>query len=115
MHLLGEVKDLNAEYYRAALVVVPLRTGSGVKVKLVEAICHGRASVVTPAGAQGLGDLSPRPFEVADQAADFAERVTGILTDPVRREALESAAVEAGRAFDPAVAHTELMTILLGP
>jgi hypothetical protein len=114
VQMLGEVEDLASEYFKASVVVVPLRAGSGIKVKLVEAICHGRASVVTAVGAQGLGALVPRPFLVADDATEFAAAVAELLGDSNRRSALEVAAVAAARAFDPGTAHAGLIGALLG-
>ncbi len=110
--LVGEVADLTREYHQAALVMVPLRVGSGLKLKIVEAICHGRASVSTIVGAQGLSDLAPRPFVVADGASEFVDAAVELLLDDSARRLLEEAAMEASRSFEPAAAHQDFLEVL---
>ena len=55
----GFVEDLAAEYAGAAVVLAPIRFGSGVKIKLVEGLAQGLPGVATPAGAEGLAALPP--------------------------------------------------------
>lgn len=93
VRLLGQVPDLRAVYGEARVAVVPLRYGSGVKIKTVEALLHGVPVVATTVGAQGI-DLGGLPaIEVTDDAADFASRVVRLLGDPAtwarQRQAVE--------------------------
>lgn len=106
--LRGPVDDLTAEYARAAVVVVPLRAGSGLKVKVVEAICHGAPIVSTSIGAQGMMDLEPRPFIVADTAPALVDALHGVLADERRARALEQAAASTAPLFSPERAYLEL-------
>jgi hypothetical protein len=106
--LCGEVAELAPHYASASVVVVPLRTGSGLKVKIVEALCHGAAVVTTGIGAQGLSGLGPAPFVIADDAAAFAAAVAQVLTDSALRERLEAAATRTAPVFSPARAFAEL-------
>jgi glycosyltransferase involved in cell wall biosynthesis len=110
--LVGEVDDLAAEYGQADVVVVPLRSGSGLKVKLVEAINEGCPVVTTPVGAQGLGGIQPAPFELADAADQFALATIAVLEEPDRRVALSSAASKAAARFHPPSVHAELMHLI---
>ena len=112
--LVGEVDDLGVEYEQASVVVVPLRSGSGLKVKLVEAINEGCPVITTPVGAQGLGSIEPAPFESADTADRFARATIAVLLDSDRRVALSHAASEAAARFRHPSAHSELMGILGG-
>ena len=86
--------DSLANFYKAADVVVcPLRIGGGVKVKVLEALNAGKAIVSTSIGAQGL-DLSTYPSViVADEVADFAEKVVRFLLDPQERYRQEQQAL----------------------
>jgi hypothetical protein len=106
--LRGEVADLAEEYARAEVVVAPLRTGSGLKVKVVEALCHGAATVTTPVGAQGLGGLRPRPYVLAETVAQVVDEVVGLLVDRMARQRLESTALSAAPLFSAARAFEEL-------
>jgi glycosyltransferase involved in cell wall biosynthesis len=108
VELRGEVPDLEAEYAGAVVALVPLRAGSGLKVKLVEAICSGRAIVTTGVGAQGLLSLEPRPFALADDPACFASAVVDLLDDPLARARLQEAARECAALFSPEQVYREL-------
>jgi glycosyltransferase involved in cell wall biosynthesis len=84
----GYVESLSPYYRRAAVVVVPVRLGAGVKVKAVVALLWGLPVVTTTTGAEGV--TGPDVFfAVEDDAARFADAVVRALTDP-------AAAAEAG-------------------
>ena len=73
----GPLTDLTSAYARASVCLVPLRFGTGLKIKLIEAMAHGRAVVSTPAGAEGFSELENG--EVAPVAESPAEMVTAIV------------------------------------
>lgn len=109
VRLLGVVGDIGPYYRRAAVVVVPLRVGSGLKVKIVEAIANHKATVTTPVGAEGLARIEPLPFIVAATAAEFADATSRVLTDGALRRRLAAAAREAAPLFQPAQAFAEFV------
>jgi len=88
----GRVPDVRPYLDRAAVVACPLRVGGGIKVKVLEALRHGKATVTTSVGAQGLRAGSGTAFVVADHANEFATEVVRLLEDPTRRRRLERAA-----------------------
>ena len=89
----GYVDSLTHFYKDADVVVCPLRIGGGVKVKVLEALNAGKAIVSTSIGAQGL-NLSTYPsLTVADEVADFAEKVVRFLLDPQKRYRQEQQAL----------------------
>jgi glycosyltransferase involved in cell wall biosynthesis len=65
--------------------------GGGVKVKVLEALAHGRATVTTSVGAQGLSRVCDA-FVVANDPAEFAARTADLLVDDRGRHRLEAAA-----------------------
>lgn len=83
----GRVEDLSAEYARSQIFVVPLLAGSGLKIKLIEAICHGKAGVSTSVGLQGVDELVHQGVMRADSAADFAGAILRLLKDHRLRQA----------------------------
>lgn len=90
--LLGPVEDLESCYRQAALVLNPVRFGTGASVKLVEAMAFGRAVVTTPAGLRGYEEAADaEAVRLADPEA-FGEAVIALLRDPPARHALERAA-----------------------
>lgn len=83
----GAVADLARIYAAADLSLVPLPLGTGLKIKLVEAMGHGHPVVTTPAGAEGFAALEAGQVAVvASAAADFAAAVVRLLRDPDWRE-----------------------------
>lgn len=86
----GQVSDLTKEYDEASLGIICLRSGGGLKIKIVEALSHGLPCVTTTIGAQGLERDDASPFVVADAAEDFADRVVDLLTDEGARRRLKA-------------------------
>jgi glycosyltransferase involved in cell wall biosynthesis len=82
IHLVGHVDDLADVYASARVVIVPLRFGSGVKLKAVEALLHGVTMVATTCGAEGIDLLSQPAIDVADEPEEFAERLASLLEEP---------------------------------
>jgi glycosyltransferase involved in cell wall biosynthesis len=74
-------------------VVCPLRIGGGIKVKVLEALAHGKAIVSTSIGTQGLDLSNYRAVVVADEATDFAENVVRLLVHPEERHTQERQAL----------------------
>jgi glycosyltransferase involved in cell wall biosynthesis len=89
----GRVPSVEPYLDAASVVVVPLREGGGVKVKVLEAVSRGKAVVTTSIGAQGLGSDAGAFLEIHDPPAEFARAVSELLRDPPRRHALEDAAL----------------------
>lgn len=79
---LGVMDDLAPAYQRADVVVNPISTGTGLKIKNIEALGYGKPLVTTSVGAVGLESGSRTAFLVADTAQDFANAVIGILQHP---------------------------------
>ncbi|MGN6813789.1 MAG: glycosyltransferase family 4 protein [Thermomicrobiales bacterium] len=88
----GYVPDLAALYHAAAVFIVPLRSGSGVRVKILEAMARGIPVVSTTIGAAGLDLHDGQHLLIADTPGAFAEAVLTLLRDPARRTALAQAA-----------------------
>jgi len=92
VRFLGRIPDLEPEYGAAQVCLVPLMVGSGLKIKLLEALSHGRSCVSTSIGIQGLTDVTSHGVIVADAAEDFAASVCMLLSHPDKRQYLEQQA-----------------------
>lgn len=95
---LGYVDNLDRLYGDAAVVVSPLLSGSGLKVKLVEALAQGKACVVTSVTLQGVEEETASAVAVADDPVAFAEAVLRLLADRSARTAMGTRALEVVRA-----------------
>ncbi|MDB6077681.1 MAG: hypothetical protein JWO82_1428 [Akkermansiaceae bacterium] len=105
---LGRVPDLKGVYADAAVCVVPILAGSGIKIKLVEALNHRCACVTTTAGLRGL-EMLRDGLLVADEAADFAGAVVRLLTDgEARRELAAAGAALVAQRLSPSACYGPL-------
>ncbi|WP_315786675.1 glycosyltransferase [Fischerella sp. JS2] len=92
VHFLGRVDDLQPEYSAAQVCLIPLLAGSGLKIKLVEAMSYGRACVSTSVGVQGLCEIVGSAVLVADTAEDFAAAIYTLLNNSEKRQWMEAQA-----------------------
>ncbi|MFN3337616.1 MAG: glycosyltransferase, partial [Thermomicrobium sp.] len=86
--VVGTVPDVRPWLARASVVVVPLRAGSGTRLKLLEALAVGKAVVSTRLGAEGVECEHGRHLLLADEPQEFAECVLSLLASPEQRLAL---------------------------
>lgn len=93
----GIVPDLSALYREAGVVISPLRQGSGLKIKLVDALAQGKTCVVTGVTLQGVEDLAVDAVVRADDPAEFAEAILRLLADSSLREGYAAQALAAAR------------------
>jgi glycosyltransferase involved in cell wall biosynthesis len=110
----GEVPDMRPYQSRAEVVVVPLLSGGGTRLKLLEAAACGNAIVSTSIGAEGLGLEPGTELLVADSAPEFAEAVAAVLADGRLRECLGRNARRAAERYRWA-AIGERLVELVGP
>jgi sugar transferase (PEP-CTERM/EpsH1 system associated) len=85
----GAVPDVRPYLADAALTVVPLRSGAGTRLKILESLAMQRAVVSTSQGAEGLEVTPGLHLLVADTAGTFANQVCVLLADSRRRHELE--------------------------
>lgn len=88
----GTIPDMRPYLSAATIVVVPLRFGSGTRIKILEACAAGKAIVSTKIGAEGLDLKSGAEIVLADDPAEFARSVISLLRDRSRRDAIGKAA-----------------------
>jgi glycosyltransferase involved in cell wall biosynthesis len=94
MEFTGTVPDIRPYLSAAAVVVVPLRLGSGTRIKILEASAAGRPVVSTRLGAEGLDLTAGKEILLADQPTEFSRAVLMLLRDPQRRRGLARSARE---------------------
>ena len=82
VEIAGAVDDVRPHLLDGAAFVAPVRFGTGMRGKVLEALALGRPVVTTTVGAEGLGARPGHHLLVADGAADFAAAVARVLGDP---------------------------------
>ena len=92
VEITGWVPDVNPFLHAAAVYVVPMRMGSGTRLKVLQALAASKAVVSTTIGAQGLHVTDGEQLRLADSPQDFAAAVIELLEQPDQRENLGAAA-----------------------
>jgi sugar transferase (PEP-CTERM/EpsH1 system associated) len=88
----GAVEDIRPYVQRGSVYVVPLRVGSGTRLKIFEAMAMGKAVISTSVGAEGLPVHSEQDILIADTPEAFANAVVKLLADRNLRSELGRAA-----------------------
>ena len=84
----GYVEDIRSYYHMAQVVVVPLRTGVGIRGKILEAWATGKVTVATGLACQGLRAQHGQNILVAEDAAQFALWTLALFRHPEFAERL---------------------------
>jgi glycosyltransferase involved in cell wall biosynthesis len=89
----GMVPDVRPFYRDALAAVVPLRTGGGTRLKILEAMAAGVPVLSTPLGAEGLEVVDEENILLADSgdAEGWADRLASLADSPTRRAQLIAA------------------------
>ncbi|MBA4067422.1 MAG: hypothetical protein C0501_27675 [Isosphaera sp.] len=96
----GGVPDVGEYYRRAAVVVAPIRLGSGTRLKVLEALNLGKALVASEMAAEGLGLRPGVDFLQPDSPAAFADACVRLLGGAAERRRLAAAGhAEVRRRF----------------
>jgi glycosyltransferase involved in cell wall biosynthesis len=102
LQLLGYVDDVREPLAKYSVFICPILSGSGVRVKLLEAFAAGIPVVSTYVGAEGLASNDGEFCRLADDPSEFADRVVALF------ENSQAAADMAARARAEVVANWDM-------
>lgn len=88
LEVLGEVKNAWDMMTSGGIMIVPLLSGSGMRVKAIEAMAGGRPIVSTTIGMEGIPGKDREHFHLADTPQEFASRIVELLNSPEEAEAI---------------------------
>ncbi|MBK9925988.1 MAG: glycosyltransferase [Anaerolineales bacterium] len=86
----GYVDDLVPYLEESALMVVPVRAGGGMRVRILEAFAYAMPVVTTTVGLEGIYGTPDHDVIVADAPLDFAERTSELLENVSLQEKLST-------------------------
>ena len=110
VRFLGMVADLGQFYAQAGVVVSPLTVGSGLKIKLIEALGQGKAIVATSVTTEGCEEAVLQTICEHNDAHAFADSVVRLLGDRELRFAkAEQALAVAQRLYSPEACYRDLL------
>jgi len=109
LEITGTVPDMRPVLSRASVCVVPLRIGSGTRIKILEAAAMGKPVVSTRLGAEGLNFAEDLEILLADDPTAFSRRVVRLLEDAAFRRAVgEAARRRVEQEYTPAILRRQL-------
>ncbi len=99
--VIENIKDGKAFFEQHKIMVVPLLSGSGLRIKIIEGMAYAKPIVSTSIGAEGIYCDPKKDLIIADKADDFSNAVIELLNDAAKREELEkNASAFAYKEFD---------------
>jgi glycosyltransferase involved in cell wall biosynthesis len=94
IELTGYVEDVRPLMRQAACHIVPLRTGGGTRLKILNSWAMGKPVVATSVGCEGLEAVDGTNMLIRDDPNDFATAVRAVLENPRLRQRLTDGARE---------------------
>ncbi len=94
----GRVKNAVAYMRKRQVMVVPLFSAGGMRVKIIEGMAMGKAVIATPIGAEGIAHEDGRNILLAKTASEFAEHMLALIQHPERVTAIGAEALELVRS-----------------
>jgi polysaccharide biosynthesis protein PslH len=85
----GTVDDVRSWYNKASVALVPLLSGSGTRLKILEAMSLGLPVVSTSKGAEGIEYTEGKNILIADKKNDFANKVMDLLNSKEERNSIQ--------------------------
>lgn len=77
----GEVADAYAFMNSKAIMLVPLFSGSGMRIKIIEGMALGKSIVSTPIGAEGINISPDKNIIIADETNSFCNAISSLVDD----------------------------------
>ncbi len=114
----GLVPDVTPYVDQAALLVLPIRLGGGMRVKLLEGLAAGKAIIASPRATAGLEVSDGQQLRIAETDAEFAAAILELLADPGERRRLATDArvwAEENLGWERQVARYEALYRRLAP
>jgi len=93
----GEIDDPTSFRSRFEVGIIPLQSGSGVRIKIIEALMDHSAIVTTAIGCEGLPLVDGVHARIADDPNAFAQACVSLMRDTAKREAIGEAGADALR------------------
>lgn len=88
----GEVESAIQFMSQGGVMVVPLLSGSGMRVKIIEGMALGKPVITTSVGAEGIDYKDGENIIIADSDKDFIEKTKTLLNQPSKAEEIGKAA-----------------------
>jgi len=95
VEIAGYVDDVRPFVDAASVFIAPLRSGSGTKIKVLNALSLKKAVITTSIGAEGIDVEHKKNIIISDNAQEFAQHTIKLLENPQHAEKI----AQSGRKF----------------
>jgi polysaccharide biosynthesis protein PslH len=92
LQVITKVNDSKEFYKTYDIMLVPLWSGSGLRIKLVEGMAYGKAIITTSIGAEGINYQKNKDLIIADNADAYADAIISLLNNQTIKEELQQSA-----------------------
>ncbi len=82
LHIYGKIEHINDFFTDKQIMIVPLLSGGGMRVKIIEGLAMGKTIITTTIGAEGIRYTNGENMIIADTPGDFVAAITRCLADP---------------------------------
>ncbi|MBN1622154.1 MAG: glycosyltransferase [Endomicrobiales bacterium] len=86
--LTGYVDDIRNFIAKSSIIICPLRIGTGIKTKVLEAMAMGKSVVSSSIGAEGINATPDQDIMVADKPKEFVDTIIKLINDSKLRSAI---------------------------
>jgi len=100
LNYLGRVREVETAYEKADIVINPIRIGTGLNIKSLEALSYGKPFVTTSIGAAGLEKGTGSAFLVGDSPAVFVKHIQSLIIDVQLHERMSKRAYCFAEAYN---------------
>lgn len=88
----GEVPSAKKYMLSKGIMIVPLQSGGGIRIKIIEGMAMGKVIISTSVGAEGIGATHMKNILIADSGEEFVQRIRDIHDNPAILEGISSSA-----------------------
>jgi glycosyltransferase involved in cell wall biosynthesis len=82
VNVVGEVPNALEFMQQHGVMIVPLFSGSGMRVKIIEGMAMAKCIIATPLGAQGIEAIPNKEIIIAKEKTDFVNAITQLIEKP---------------------------------
>ena len=114
--VLGEIDDALVFSLSKNIMLVPLRSGAGIRIKILEAMALGKTIISTRVGAEGLGLTHGKEILLADSPEEFRAAILSCLQEPDKAKQMgQEARHHAETYYQTQVMYQHLVQLLSNP
>jgi glycosyltransferase involved in cell wall biosynthesis len=90
IEVVGEVEDAKSFMRSKKIMIVPLRSGGGIRVKIIEGLALGKAIISTQIGAEGIDCTDHKNILIAETPEEWVQAIGELISNENLRDELEA-------------------------